>query len=141
MQKKRMFTIVWSLSVFMCMVFIGGCAEPVPYKPRTLTPPEMVNCVDTSGHIPGNKPFIIGGHCYCNPTYKMYKTWQKEGLFKKMSYQDVVALYKKEGYALSDSKKRNNCKGAAHAALGGKCLVPPTPGTPLYEKVVSGGSI
>ena len=141
MQKKRMLTIAGLLSVFIYMVLISGCAEPVPYKPRTLTPPEMVNCVDTSGHIPGNKPFILGGHCYCNPTYKMYKTWQKEGFFKKMSHQDVVALYKKDGYSVSDSKKRNNCKDGTHAALGGKCLAPPTPGTPLYEKVVSGNNI
>ena len=138
MQKKRIFTIVCLLSIFIYMVLICGCAEPVPYKPRTLNPPEMVNCVDTSGHKKGNKPFILGGTCYCNPTYKMYKIWQKEGVFKKMSYEDVVALYKKEGYSLSDSKKRNNCKGDTHAALGGKCLVPPTPGTMLYEKVVSG---
>ena len=141
MYKKKIYTLGCLLPIIVYILLMSGCAEPVPFKPRTLHPPKMVNCVDSSGHIPGNKPFIIGGHCYCNPTYKMFGIWQKEGFFKKMSYEDVVALYKKEGYSLSDSKKQDNCKGRTHAALGGKCLVPLTPGTLLYEKVISGGEL
>ena len=128
--------------VILGIIYLSGCQKPVKFQPRSLDSPKMVNCVSTSGHFEGNKPFIIGGNCYCNPTYKMYNVWQKEGYFKNKTFKEVKKMYTKKGYSLSDGNKRNNCYDEGkHAALGGKCLVPPTPGTKLYEKVVSGGKI
>lgn len=129
-----------SVTVFLILLFCLGCAKPVVYRPKPLTAPEIVHCLEPMGYLPGCKPFILGGggsYDYSNPTPERVHVWQQEGYFSGMTYKEVRDLYASKGYKTVFDQPL--CEGK-HPALGGNCLVPPAPGTEEYERIVSGGN-
>ena len=125
------------VAVASAMFAICGCAVPVHYfTPKSVQPPAMVNCVEQS--CPKSaKPFILGGNDYSPPTIPNVSRWQRQGYFADKSLDQVQGLYRQRGYDWYEDQIPCNClcRGTAHAALGGRCLEAPMPGTPEYEAV------
>ena len=122
------------------LTIMTGCAKK-PFLAKSLTPPPIIYCFDTIGHIAGNKPYILGGTCLCTPNHKNVCIWQADGYFTGMSSDAVRQLYLDKGYKLSDDQHRscnNCCEFGPHVVEGGSCFVPPTPGTPHYEAIATG---
>ena len=97
-----------------------------------------MHCFDSVGHTPGAKPFVLGGTCCCTPSAEVLADYKKHGHVQAdMTLEDLVALYGKEGIKTElDHKGCNNlCKWGPHVVKGGKCMVPPTPGTYNFEEV------
>lgn len=112
-----------------------------PYVSKNLTPPPIKYCITPIGHKRGSKPFIYGGTCACTPTPKLMRQYHRDGYLKKMSYQGLVAEYKKRGIVLEHDggwKCNNICPSGPHLVFGGKCMVPPTIGSQNYENVITG---
>ena len=116
----------------------AGCEQPFMAKPSQAPP--MKYCFDTVGHRPGAKPWILGGTCCCMPSAGVLHDWQAHGYFVGQTVEDVIALYHAHGIALAtDHRDCNNaCEYGPHVVKGGKCMVPPTPGTDNYEEVLFG---
>ena len=129
-----------------------GCAAPIdeswrstPHLPyRTVPPPEsvppLVHCNDRTGHIPGETPWLFGGNCLCNPSPATLADYQEQGLFAGWAVATLDAHYRTLGVAtLRDHQNCNNlCPQGPHVRKGGRCLVPPTPGTLNWEEMVTG---
>jgi hypothetical protein len=119
-----------------------GCGIKV--KPeRSLTPPPVVYCHDGIGHIPGSKPWILGGTCCCTPTPEMFDTYRAENTVPEdMTYDQFLQLFKDKGIITDlDLEYRGSncrCEQGPHVVFGGHCMVTPTPGTRLYEEVTAG---
>lgn len=128
----------------MASVLIGGCEKPynpLPYVPKNSLAPKPLICHDVIGHIDGNKPWILGGNCCCTPTRENYDKHVAAGTIDKdMTYEQYLQLYKQKGIVtgLDHEGCGNLCCHGPHVTLGGKCMVAPTPGTPMYEQATYG---
>ena len=116
----------------------GGCAIEVPYAPRPDAKPVPVYCFDSVGHMPGAKPFVLGGTCCCTPSEAVVGDYKQHGhVPQDMTLQQLIALYERDGIktALDHYGCNNLCKWGPHVIKGGKCMAPPTPGTYNFEEV------
>ena len=118
-----------------------GCGpkEP-PFQPKSTEPPAVRYCFDSIGHQAGARPWILGGTCCCTPTAQLLNRYQADGYCQGMSYDELMALYHRRGIetALDHKGCNNKCQWGPHVLWGGKCMVPPTPGTENYEQIASG---
>lgn len=118
---------------------LAGCAGPQqrPFQAKPTTRPAPVYCFDGVGHTPGSKPFILGGTCCCTPTQELMDKYHADGFLTDMTLQDLLKLYQDRGIKTAlDHKGCNNlCEHGPHVVKGGKCMVPPTPGTANFEEV------
>jgi len=123
-------------------VIVAGCEVlPEPYVPKGALAPQTVYCNDHTGHLPGATPWILGGNCTCTPTEALMGKLHADGICAGMDAAGLRAKYKAEGIALREAKHNwcgGMCAASPHVVLGGKCMCPPTPGTPDYEKIVTG---
>ncbi len=130
------------LLVVGLLAVASGCAKlPRPFVPKAAVPPPVVYCNDYIGHVPGNKPFLLGGKCCCTPTDELMQKLHKDGICTNMSSAELRACYEQAGIAVRRSghdRCNGLCAKGPHVALGGKCMCPPTPGTAQYEMIVSG---
>lgn len=116
-------------------------SRPVrPFRVKDETPPKVVYCNDYTGHLPGTKPFILGGTCCCTPTEALLEAYHRDGFLLDYDVSMLKALYESHGIKTAgDHRDCNNCcPWGPHLIQGGKCMVPPTPGTQHYEEIVTG---
>ncbi len=127
-------TVMWLFAWSGC-----GPKEP-PFQPKSIEPPQIKHCFDTIGHQSGARPWIMGGTCCCTPTQELLRRHSAEGYCRGMSFDQLLALYRSEEIktALHHKGCNNNCEWGPHVLWGGKCMVPPTPGTENYEQIASG---
>ncbi len=128
----------------LILVTLGilGCAPKVMPK-RDVTPPPVQYCHDGIGHIPGYKPWILGGRCCCTPTEEMFAVYMDEGTVPDtMTYGEFLSLFSDRGIITDlDVEFRGSncrCEQGPHVVFGGNCMVTPTPGTLVYEEVTAG---
>jgi hypothetical protein len=115
-----------------------GCSSKPKYAAKPSTPPPPVHCFDWVGHMSGSTPFILGGTCSCTPTQALMDKYHADKVVPaEMTLADLQKLYKDKGIKLAtDRKECNNlCEFGPHVVKGGKCMVPPTPGTVNFEEV------
>jgi hypothetical protein len=129
----------WSILLCLC----AGCAAvkpPPPYVPAHREQPRMVHCFDGLPHIAGSTPWILGGACCCTPSDELMGKLHADGQCVDLDTEALIALYHEKGIQLAtDHTGCNNlCAQGPHVVKGGKCMVPPTPGTRNYEEVVTG---
>ena len=100
----------------------------------------MKHCFDGVPHIRGSKPWVLGGTCCCTPSDALLKMLHEDGLCLDLDTQGLIDLYHQKGIQLGiDHSGCNNlCECGPHVTKGGKCMVPPTPGTRNYEEVITG---
>lgn len=137
-------------AVWLAACLAAGCAVEQPWRgtfvypdrivPPPETPPPLVHCTDSVGHLRGTFPYIFGGTCCCNPTVELMASYQSDGYLADWSPDALRAAYQRRGIAtLKDHQQCNNlCPQGPHVVKGGRCLVPPTPGTLNHEQVLSG---
>jgi len=115
----------------------GGCAKKV-HVPKPAVAPEIVHCFDAVGHRADAKPWLLGGTCCCTPSAEVLADWQRHGYLADKTAQDVIDMYGRKGiYLAVDHQDCNNaCEYGPHVVKGGRCMVPPTPGTENYEQVL-----
>ena len=126
---------------YSALVLQAGCLEPPPpYVPLHAKPPQQAYCFDGAPHLRGEKPWILGGRCCCTPTEELMAKLHADGICLEMDVDDLIDLYHKHGVQLAyDHERCNNlCELGPHVTKGGRCMVPPTPGTRNYEEVVTG---
>jgi len=132
-------TVAAYFSVVLMLAWSSGGCEPTekPFEPKSAMHLEPKYCFDTVGHTPGTKPFILGGTCCCTPTKELMEQYHADGFLKDMELQDLIRLYEERGIktALDHIGCNNLCKWGPHIVKGGKCMVPPTPGTTNFEEV------
>jgi len=125
-------------------VLVCGCEanyKPLPYVAKAPAAPKAIVCHDAVGHIPGNKPWILGGNCCCTPTKEAYARGVKEGTIESsLSYEQYLGAYQAKGIVTDlDHKGCGNwCSKGPHVTMGGKCMATPTPGTAMYETITYG---
>ena len=120
-----------------------GCGPPTQaYVARSTVAPPMKACFDELCDE-FSKPVVLGGKDFSAPSIENIGRWQRAGLFAGEDYLAIQETYRRAGYVWNTDRLPCNCEclNSAHAALGGKCLDPPLPGTKLYEKVVWGGDL
>ncbi|KPK97843.1 MAG: hypothetical protein AMJ73_07055 [candidate division Zixibacteria bacterium SM1_73] len=107
---------------------------------KSIHAPPIQYCNDATGHIPGSKPWILGGTCCCTPSAELMEQYHKDGIALDLTYEDLVRMYREAGITTDlDHKGCNNmCDHGPHVVKGGKCMCTPTPGTKNFEEVVSG---
>ena len=123
------------------LAVLGGCIQPPPpYVPAYAQRPAMAHCFDEVPHIPGSKPWILGGRCCCTPSDQLMDKLHADGFCLELDIEGLIALYHEQGIQLAiDHQGCNNlCEYGPHVTKGGKCMVPPTPGTRNYQEVVTG---
>lgn len=131
---------IHTLGLLVGIALLGGCVASqvqVPHSVRSPAKPKPTYCFDTVGHMNGSKPFIVGGTCCCTPTQELMDKYHAEGLLRDMQVKDLLLLYENAGIktALDHHGCNNLCKWGPHVIKGGKCMVPPTPGTYNFEEV------
>jgi len=137
--------------VALPLALVAGCAAPIddswrsaprlPY--RTTPPPEsapFVHCNDRTGHRAGEIPWLFGGSCLCNPSVEVIRDLRAHGASPTWTVDTLSAYYRSQGIATVDEHRdcNNLCAYGPHLRKGGRCLVPPTPGTLNWEEVVTG---
>jgi len=118
-----------------------GCATPPPaYVPVRRDNIRIVHCFDSVGHQPGSKPWIMGGTCCCTPTPELMQAYQRDGFCAGMTAEELIEMYHTRDIVLAiDHMWCNNlCQEGPHVTQGGRCMVPPTPGTRQFEGIVTG---
>ena len=85
-------------------------------------------------------PFVLGGTCCCTPTQELIDAYHRDGLLLDYDLGRLIQLYEGLGIqTLRDHRDCNNqCSWGPHVIQGGKCMVPPTPGTQHYEEIITG---
>ena len=120
---------------------VVGCLEaPPPYVPAYRDKPALAHCFDGVPHIRGSKPWVLGGSCCCTPSDELMAKYHADGVCLDLDTEELLALYQEKGIRLATDHQRCNnlCAYGPHVTKGGKCMVPPTPGTRNYEEVVTG---
>ena len=134
------------------LIFLAGCALPIdeswrstprlPYRtvPPPTSPPPFVHCNDRTGHTAGTTPWIFGGTCLCNPSVEVLADYQASGILSTWAVSTLDVFYAIRGITtLRNHQNCNNlCDNGPHLLKGGRCLVPPTPGTLNWEEIVTG---
>jgi len=97
-------------------------------------------CNDYTGHKPGTKPFIFGGTCTCTPTPELMEAYHRDGFLLEHTVSTLRQYYRDLGIVTAaDHRDCNNlCEYGPHILEGGKCMVPPTPATPQYQRLITG---
>jgi hypothetical protein len=129
---------------FVVATVLSGCiTPPPPYVPAQREPPPMAHCFDGVPHIPGSTPFVLDGACCCTPTEDLMRKLHADGICQGIDADGLITMYHDKGIKLVvDHQRCNNlCEFGPHVTKGGKCMVPPTPGTRNYEEVVTGKSL
>jgi hypothetical protein len=120
------------------LCWVEGCApaEP-PFAAKPAQAPKAIYCFDGVGHIRGSKPFILGGTCCCTPTQSILDQYHSDGVATDITPAELVKTYTDHGIrtALDHHNCNNLCNWGPHVVKGGKCMVPPTPGTVNYEEI------
>ena len=127
-------------------VMAAGCAEQRYYtrvdlfRTKDETPVKVVYCNDFTGHVPGAKPFVLGGTCCCTPTQALADAYHRDGLLPDYDVGRLKQLYEGLGIKMVDDHRdcNNACPWGPYILQGGKCMVPPTPGTQHYEEMITG---
>lgn len=123
-------------------LLLAGCGpKPAPpYVAAYPDAPRQVHCFDGVPHIPGGKPWILGGACCCTPSDALMAKFHADGICLGMDADALSDLYHAEGIQLAtDHSACNNlCQYGPHVTRGGKCMVPPEPGTRNYQEIVTG---
>ena len=130
-----------ALVVLALSVLSGGCIQPPPpYVAAYPEQPAMVHCFDGLPHIPDAKPWALEGRCCCTPCEELMDAFHAEGICLELDADGLIALYHEQGIQLAiDHQGCNNlCEYGPHVTKGGKCMVPPAPGTRNYQEVVTG---
>ena len=140
-------------TIFGCILtllaaLLAGCrsVEPVPrtvrrpFQAKDGQPVKVIYCNDYTGHVPGSIPFIFGGTCCCTPTLELVDAYHRDGLLLEYRAATLLGVYEGLGIqTIYDHRDCNNrCKWGPHILQGGKCMVPPTPGTQHYEEIITG---
>ncbi len=118
-----------------------GCAAPEgAFEPKPTAASAVRYCFDTVGHMPGSKPWILGGTCCCTPTQERLDQYHADGFCAGMTLEDLTALYRERSIktALDHTCCNNACRWGPHVLKGGRCMVPATPGTRNYEEIATG---
>lgn len=147
-------TVVKTLALLIATAMAGlgssGCqfderwrnTSPYPdrLRPPPEAPPEIRFCNDHTGHIAGKRPIYAGGECCCTPSLALIEAYRRDGWFEKGTLAELQAGYDSIGVKTrSDHDLCNNlCASGPHVVKGGRCLVPPQPGTLNYEEVLTG---
>jgi hypothetical protein len=131
---------VWSVGLLTAVLFVGCAKPPPPYVSAYREPPPMAHCFDGVPHIKGSKPWVLGGVCCCTPCDELMDKLHADGVCKDLDTEGLLALYSEKGIQLAGSHSCSNnlCEYGPHVTKGGKCMVPPTPGTRNYEEVITG---
>ena len=129
--------------ISVILILLAGCAAPKQFNLKSAKQPKIIYCIDTIGHIPGTKPWILGGKCCCTPTYEMFSIYQSEGTVSKdMDYSEFIYLFTQRDIVtdLTPGYKGSNNRDdhGPHVVFGGRSMVTPTPGTKNYEEVIAG---
>jgi len=97
-------------------------------------------CNDYTGHVPGTMPFVLGGTCCCTPTQELIDAYHRDGLLLDYDLGRLKELYRSLGIKTADDHRdcNNRCKWGPHILEGGRCMVPPTPGTQHFEEIITG---
>ena len=135
-----------SMIIIIAVFLFAGCggAKLNVMPQRELSAPPVAYCHDGVGHIPGHKPFILGGNCCCTPTEERFESYKQEGTVPAdMTYDQFLEIFRSRNIITDlDLKYRGcNCRASeygTHVVFGGRCMVTPTPGTTLYEEVTMG---
>lgn len=127
------------LGVLFGLIPCTGCQQPeVPFDPKPAKAPAPVHCFDGVPHMKGSAPFVQGGTCCCTPSQALLDQYKADGVVSQtVTLDELIKLYKNAGiHTTLDHQRCNNlCKWGPHVVKGGKCMVPPTPGTPNYEEI------
>ena len=147
-RKTRNWPPVFSFFIFhfSFLLFASGCAQQRHYARLDLfrvkdeTPVKVAYCNDHTGHVPGSIPFVLGGTCCCTPTQELIDAYHRDGLLPDYDLSRLIQLYEGLGIqTVRDHRDCNNqCSWGPHVLQGGKCMVPPTPGTQHYEEIITG---
>ena len=138
------FTFYFLLFTFC---FAAGCAQQRPYTRLDLfrvkdeAPEKVIYCNDCTGQVPGSIPFVLGGTCCCTPTQELIDAYHRDGLLLDYDLGRLKQLYESLGIQIMDGQHHdcnNQCPWGPHILQGGKCMVPPTPGTRHYEEIITG---
>lgn len=140
--RRRLWRAPWQPAV-LAIALLGllhavGCRKEVPFAAKPDTAPTPVRCFDGVGHMRGAKPFLLGGTCCCTPTQALFDQYKADGVVQaEMALADLLKLYQDQGIhtALDHRSCNNLCQWGPHVVKGGKCMVPPTPGTANYEEI------
>ena len=129
------------------VIVLAGCpAQSRPetpmraFRPKSEKPPEVVYCNDHTGHIAGSTPFVLGGTCCCTPTQELVDAYHRDGLLGDYDLARLKGLYHGLDIKTADDHRdcNNRCAWGPHVLQGGKCMVPPTPGTQHFEEIITG---
>ncbi len=130
--------------VGMACIFIAGCQKPPqPYVSKATAPVKLKHCNDYTGHKTGTQPWATGGTCCCTPSPQLMDKLHADGFCRNMDADALETTYKSKGIILRGGKPVfSNGMGPSgdHVVLGGNSLIPPTPGTTYYERVITGNS-
>ena len=141
MRLRMPFRVVAAVLITPCVMLVAGCgAKVTPYVPKSTEAPPIKYCNSATGHIPGSKPWIMGGTCCCTPTAGLVEQYQRDGFCESVTLDDLIAMYRDADVITDlDIVGTNNLDDhGPHVVKGGKSMVTPTPGTRNFEEVVSG---
>lgn len=137
-----------SASIEFCAAILAllgaGCEKPyrpLPYMPKSAVAPHPVICHDGIGHVPGNKPWILGGNCCCTPTRENYQLHRSAGTIDSaMTYEQYLQIYRDKDIVTDLDHRHcgNLCSKGPHVTMGGHCMATPTVGTAMYERITYG---
>ncbi len=120
---------------------VAGCAKPaLPYVPAYSPRALQAHCFDGVPHLAGSQPYVLGGACCCTPSDELMARLHADGFCPDLDADGLTELYHAVGIQLATDHGRCNnlCANGPHVTQGGKCMVPPTPGTRNYEEVITG---
>ena len=124
------------------VTLVAACAAlPPPYVPAYPQRVTMARCFDGIPHMPGAKPWILGGTCCCTPTPELMEKLHADGLCLDLDFGELEAMYHEKGIHLSTDDHQNCgnlCAFGPHVVKGGHCMAPPAPGTRNYQEIVTG---
>jgi hypothetical protein len=123
------------------LLLVGCGPKPAPpYVAAYSDAPKQAHCFDGVPHIAGSKPWALGGTCCCTPSDALMAKLHADGICTNMDAEALKALYHEKGIqvATDHSGCNNLCKYGPHVTRGGKCMVPPQPGTRNYQEIVTG---
>jgi len=126
--------------VVMLFLLQGCIKPPPPYVPAYSQTLRQVHCFDGVPHQKGSKPWVLGGACCCTPTDTLMAEYHGDGICIGSNTEDLIALYHEKGITLATAHDgcNNLCEHGPHVVKGGKCMVPPRPGTRNYQEVITG---
>ncbi len=111
-----------------------------PFRSKGERPPAVAYCNDHTGHVAGSRPFVLGGTCCCTPSQELADAYHRDGILLEYGVGRLKDLYRGLGIKTARDHRdcNNRCSWGPHVLQGGKCMVPPTPGTQHYEEIITG---